>query len=79
MVHYVSVPKGAAKLQHIKVRVNVFYRTNGHPQSLAEHNLQPLELQGHTTPFWKPPNLINLEPRGQGHESAFRMRQAFLK
>ena len=41
--------------------------------------LQPLKLQGHTAPFWKPPNLINLEPRGQGNDSAFRMRQIFLK
>ena len=39
-VQYVSVPKGAAKLQ--LVRVIVFYRINGHLHSLAEHNFEAL-------------------------------------
>ena len=35
--------------------------------------LQLFEQQGCTAPFWKPTNLDNLEPRGHGLDSTFRM------
>ena len=41
--------------------------------------LQPFELQERTAPFWKPPNLLYLEPRGHWCDSTFRMRQTLLK
>ena len=45
-MQYISVPQVAAKLMHIKVRVIVFYRMNGHPQTLAEHNFAAPQATG---------------------------------
>ena len=56
-VQYVFVAQRAAKLCFVKLYEKLL-------QVLQAVVLQPIELQRHTAPFWKPPTFLYLETRG---------------
>ena len=71
-MQYISVAQRAAKPQLVKLEV-IFHKV------WQCTTLQPFKLQGRTAPFWKPPNKIFLDFRGQGYDNSFRMWEALLK
>ena len=66
----------AVLCQSLRMSIYIFKKIT---LTLTSCTLQPFEVQRHAAPFWKPTSQINLEPRGQGHDSTFRMCQALLK